>query len=272
MQFLSRYLPCCPGPIESSDGRQLGQHRGLAFYTLGQRAGLQLGGARGFAAEPWYVAAKVPARNALIVVQRHEQRLLESCTVQLGRINWLCTPRTGRFSAQAKLRYRQASQPVEVHASAASSPCSSQFSDSPSEPPLPGQYAVLYESGRCLEWRGHRGHRYSLACVALPIVCSTCSLAMASASVVIRCACSKAVKGLDSASMQALAQQFNLSETTFLLPPTSGEAHARVRIFHTALRDALRRTPRRSVAPVCVGASDLEAISCIWRCSPGSCR
>ncbi len=42
--FLGRYLPAKPGPIESLDGRLLGQHRGLPFYTLGQRSGLTVGG------------------------------------------------------------------------------------------------------------------------------------------------------------------------------------------------------------------------------------
>ena len=44
-----RYLPDAPGPIETLDGQVLGQHRGLPFYTLGQRAGLAIGGARGCA-------------------------------------------------------------------------------------------------------------------------------------------------------------------------------------------------------------------------------
>ena len=97
--FLGRYLPGTPGPIEDLDGRVLGQHRGLPFYTLGQRAGLAIGGARGCAQEPWYVAHKDGARNALTVVQRHQQHRLEAAAVATGPINWLCAARVGSFEA-----------------------------------------------------------------------------------------------------------------------------------------------------------------------------
>ncbi len=98
-QFLERYLPATPGPIESVDGRRLGEHRGLPFYTLGQRAGLAVGGARGLPPEPWYVLAKVSERNALIVVQRHQQRELEADAVRVAALNWLCAPRREPFRA-----------------------------------------------------------------------------------------------------------------------------------------------------------------------------
>ncbi|MGH8256741.1 MAG: tRNA 2-thiouridine(34) synthase MnmA [Steroidobacteraceae bacterium] len=147
-QFLGRYLPASPGPIETADGRRLGQHRGLPFYTLGQRAGLEVGGARGFPAEPWYVAGKAPERNALIVVQRHEQWRLEAHGVRVGRINWLCAARSGRFAAQVKLRYRQPSQQALVCIEADGG-ATLQF-EIAQRAATPGQYAVLYDAERCL--------------------------------------------------------------------------------------------------------------------------
>ena len=77
-EFLSRYLRTEPGPIEDDSGRVLGEHRGLALYTLGQRSGLGIGGRAGAAAAPWYVADKDMARNALIVVQDQDHPLLLS--------------------------------------------------------------------------------------------------------------------------------------------------------------------------------------------------
>jgi tRNA-specific 2-thiouridylase len=65
-EFLSRYLTQPPGPIETADGRVIGEHRGLALYTLGQRSGLHIGGRQGAAAAPWYVADKRSDRNALV--------------------------------------------------------------------------------------------------------------------------------------------------------------------------------------------------------------
>jgi tRNA-specific 2-thiouridylase len=46
-EFLSRYLPDRPGPVLTDDGRHIGEHVGLAFYTLGQRKGIGIGGQRG---------------------------------------------------------------------------------------------------------------------------------------------------------------------------------------------------------------------------------
>ena len=44
--FLNRYLPTKPGPIKTPDGKTIGEHIGLAFYTLGQRKGIGIGGSR----------------------------------------------------------------------------------------------------------------------------------------------------------------------------------------------------------------------------------
>ena len=147
-QFLGRYLQGTPGPIESLDGRALGQHRGLPFYTLGQRAGLAIGGARGCAQEPWYVAHKDGERNALIVVQRHQQHRLEAGAVATGPFNWLCAERRGSFEAAVKLRYRQPEQPASVSIR----PDGSAWIEfqTPQRAATPGQFAVLYQQGRCL--------------------------------------------------------------------------------------------------------------------------
>jgi tRNA-uridine 2-sulfurtransferase len=147
-QFLARYLPASPGPIQTPSGRVLGRHQGLAFYTLGQRAGLQLGGARGCAAEPWYVAAKDPAHNALIVVQRHERYQLAVHTVTAGPVHWLCAARSGAFRAGVRLRHRQPVQPALV-LPGEDGIVRLEF-ESPQWAATPGQYAVLYEQERCL--------------------------------------------------------------------------------------------------------------------------
>ena len=68
-EFIGRYLQSAPGPLLTPEGAQVGQHEGLMFYTLGQRSGMGIGGRAGGAGGPWYVAAKDPARRALVVVQ-----------------------------------------------------------------------------------------------------------------------------------------------------------------------------------------------------------
>jgi len=75
-EFLQRYLPREPGEIKTPEGKVVGQHDGLMYYTLGQRQGLKIGGSRESNGEPWFVAAKDMTKNELIVVQGHEHPLL----------------------------------------------------------------------------------------------------------------------------------------------------------------------------------------------------
>jgi len=162
--FLGRYLPATPGVIETLEGRVVGEHRGLPFYTLGQRAGLAIGGARGRAQEPWYVARKDTQRNALIVLQRHEQERLDATAVSTGALNWLCAPRTEGFGADVKLRYRQPAQPARV----TPRPDGGAWIEfeRPQRAATPGQFAVLYEQDRCLG--GAVVDEVRLACTAQP--------------------------------------------------------------------------------------------------------
>jgi tRNA-specific 2-thiouridylase len=147
-EFLGRFLPDSPGAIETPAGVQLGTHRGLAFYTLGQREGLSIGGCRGYPQAPWFVAAKDSVRNVLVVVQGHDHPLLSSTELATRRLHWLTEVRSGSFSCQVKVRYRQADQKAQVHLDADGSARIS--FDAPQRAVTPGQYAVLYEADRCL--------------------------------------------------------------------------------------------------------------------------
>jgi tRNA-uridine 2-sulfurtransferase len=147
-QFLERFIEPRPGPIETLEGQVLGQHRGLHFHTLGQRAGLAIGGARGRAAEPWYVAQKDQPRNALIVVQRGEQHRLEAAELDTAPVNWLGPQRTGTFPAQIRLRHRQPLQAANVSVRPDGG-ARIEF-EQPQRAATPGQFAVIYQQGRCL--------------------------------------------------------------------------------------------------------------------------
>jgi tRNA-specific 2-thiouridylase len=147
-QFLARYIPETPGPIETIDGRVLGRHRGLPFYTLGQRSGLEIGGISGGAGEPWYVARKEPRRNALLVVPGAERAALGSSVVTTGTINWLCEPPVTVFAAGVKLRYRQADQAASVELQPDHSAVLRL--QTPQWAATPGQTAALYAGERCL--------------------------------------------------------------------------------------------------------------------------
>jgi len=147
-EFLSRYLETSPGPIEDAEGRILGEHRGLALYTLGQRSGLGLGGRVGAAEAPWYVAAKDTHRNALVVVQDHEHPLLMSDSFVVEQMHWLVAPEGAVLECAVKTRYRQNDLPCRVRPDRAG-----RWHVTLSQPAravTPGQYAVFYAGEVCL--------------------------------------------------------------------------------------------------------------------------
>jgi len=147
--FLSRYLEDSRGPIETPEGRRLGEHRGLAFYTLGQRSGLGVGGKSGAADAPWYVAGKDASRNALIVVQDHEHPLLMSDGFDVEELHWLAPPAAAQFECAVKTRYRQGDLACRVLVRADDERARVALRR-PARAVTPGQYAVFYDGDVCL--------------------------------------------------------------------------------------------------------------------------
>jgi tRNA-specific 2-thiouridylase len=128
----------------------VGKHRGLAYYTLGQRQGLGVGGTKDGSALPWFVAAKDVARNALIVVQGREHPLLYRHAVEAQELHWIAgRPPSGAppLALAAKTRYRMADAVCSVEL--AGDRCHAAF-DAPQWAPTPGQYLVFYDADVCL--------------------------------------------------------------------------------------------------------------------------
>lgn len=148
-RFLETYLPAQPGPIETASGEPVGEHAGLMYYTLGQRAGLGLGGRRGALDAPWYVAAKDLARNVLVVVQQTDHPLLMSRGLEAGEVRWIAgAPPAQRLECGVQVRYRQAAEPCAASA-AGDGRVRVEFARS-LRAVTPGQYAVFYERDACL--------------------------------------------------------------------------------------------------------------------------
>ena len=147
--FLAKYLPRTPGPIETTDGETVGRHHGLAYYTLGQRQGLGVGGTRAGSALPWFVAGKDFARSALVVVQGHAHPLLYRQAIDAQELHWIgAPPRTAApIAVAAKTRYRMADAFCRVELTG--DRCHAVF-DAPQWAPTPGQYLVLYDGDVCL--------------------------------------------------------------------------------------------------------------------------
>ena len=147
-EFLARYIATSPGDIVTEGGEVLGRHRGLAFYTLGQRGGLEIGGRAGKTEDAWYVAAKILERNELVAVQGHDHPLLVSRALATGPCNWLVQPAQLEFASQIKVRYRQPDQ--ECHVALRDGGALSVRFELPQRAVTPGQFAVLYDGERCL--------------------------------------------------------------------------------------------------------------------------
>ncbi|HEV8255563.1 MAG TPA: tRNA 2-thiouridine(34) synthase MnmA [Casimicrobiaceae bacterium] len=147
--FLARYLPKTPGPIETADGCVVGRHQGLAYYTLGQRQGLGIGGRRGADESAWFVAGKDLARNVLTVVQGRDDPRLYAQTLEVDAMHWIAnrSPVSGSRLA-AKTRYRMADAPCRLDR-VDSGRWRAGF-DAPQWAPTPGQYLVVYDGDACL--------------------------------------------------------------------------------------------------------------------------
>jgi tRNA-uridine 2-sulfurtransferase len=144
-EFLNRYLPKVPGPIVDAAGRAIGEHIGLAFYTIGQRKGIGIGGA----GEAWYVAGKDLAANKLVVVQGHDHPLLLKRSLAADETSWVAgSPPAERTEHTAKTRYRQADAPCTL-ARVLESEIRVDFT-APQWAVTPGQSVVLYDGEACL--------------------------------------------------------------------------------------------------------------------------
>ena len=144
-EFLNRYLPKVPGKIVDEKGKALGEHIGLAFYTIGQRKGIGIGGA----GDAWYVADKRVATNELVVVQGHDHPLLMKPTLKAVDTSWVSGSAPAEDSAHsAKTRYRQADAPCTL-SGVLESEIRVDFS-SPQWAVTPGQSVVLYDGEVCL--------------------------------------------------------------------------------------------------------------------------
>jgi len=165
-EFLSRYLPTARGPIITDSGKTVGEHVGLAFYTLGQRKGIGVGGQRAGSGEAWYVARKDMQSNTLYVVQGHDHPWLQSTVLHAHDAHWIAgvSPQAcSQTEAQkrraqdgvcaplaAKTRYRQTDSACRLMTDADDPQRFELCFDAPQWAVTPGQSAVLYQGEVCL--------------------------------------------------------------------------------------------------------------------------
>lgn len=153
--FLQQYLPAQKGDIYTDDGKKIGTHDGLMYYTLGQRGGIGIGGVKDRDEAPWFVLHKDLDNNRLIVGQGHDHLMLQSTELTAYKLDWVVDAPTQLFTAQgyrctAKTRYRQPDQACTVFALDETGNTIKVVFDEPQRAVTPGQSCVFYDGDICL--------------------------------------------------------------------------------------------------------------------------
>jgi len=145
--YLKEELGFEPGEIVDSEERVLGEHRGLYFYTVGQRKGINL------AQGPWWVAGLDKAKNRLIVTKKEDDPILFKKEVFLADYNFISgvSPALPMF-IMAKTRYNQKLSRAKIclQEEKGQSPFLKLVFSRAQKAVTPGQWAVFYSGDICL--------------------------------------------------------------------------------------------------------------------------
>ena len=148
--FLSEFLPAMGGNIVTADGRIVGKHSGLMYYTIGQRSGLGLGGNQSSCA-PWFVVGKNLQKNELIVEQGYDSDLLYASSLDASEVSFFTglPSNDTTIHCTAKFRYRQPDVAVTMNYNKANNTVHVEF-DELARAVTPGQAIVFYDGEECL--------------------------------------------------------------------------------------------------------------------------
>lgn len=144
--FLKNFLPAQPGDIKTPEGKIVGTHQGVMYYTLGQRRGLGIGGRQEAPGGRWFVVDKDVQNNVLYVRQGETDELYSKALLATG-MNYINGRPEGDFECCARFRYRQGDQNVRVSARGGGEYI--EF-EKRQRAVTPGQYAVLYMGDECV--------------------------------------------------------------------------------------------------------------------------
>lgn len=132
--FLKQYVKAEPGPMVLTDGTVMGKHKGLAYYTIGQRQGIEIGGTG-----PYYVVDKRMVDNTLVICQGADHPSLLSNWCTFTDEHWVSGHRPAEtFQCSVKVRYRTPDIACTITGDRV------EFSE-PARAVTPGQFVVFYD-------------------------------------------------------------------------------------------------------------------------------
>lgn len=145
-KFLSQYLPAKGGNIVNTQGKVLGHHNGLMYYTIGQRKGIGIGNTKEGTGEPWFVVDKDLQKNELIVTQGDNSVLYSKGLIatDFNFINEVQFP----LECTVKFRYRQKDTKVVINKLNENE--YEVIFDEPQKAVTLGQIVVAYDGEVCL--------------------------------------------------------------------------------------------------------------------------
>jgi tRNA-specific 2-thiouridylase len=145
-EFLERFIAPNPGPVLTSSGKQVGEHKGLHYYTIGQRKGIGVWGG----GPVYFVAEKDEERNALVVASPAEEgEVLHTQELLADSLNWIGgSPPEDGIRVLARVRYRQPLQEATLHHEGED--CIRVVFDAPQRAVTPGQSVVFYRGEEML--------------------------------------------------------------------------------------------------------------------------
>lgn len=143
--FLSHYLAPKEGTFQTLAGKVVGKHQGAAYYTIGQRKGMGIGGA----GDAWFVVDKDMDNNIVFVEQGTLHPALYADYLNAMEFTWVSKPPTELpFKCHSKIRYRQPDQACTIHPIA--NDRGMVTFDVPQRAITPGQSIVFYDGDVCL--------------------------------------------------------------------------------------------------------------------------
>jgi tRNA-uridine 2-sulfurtransferase len=145
-QFLSQYIAYKPGPFKTLDGKVVGQHDGVAYYTMGQRKGMGIGGQ----GEPWFVVDKDIPNNVVYIERGTEHPALFSDFLFASEASWVSPRGMPKLPhrCKAKIRYRQSDQACTILSE--ENGVMKVIFDIPQRAVTPRQSIVFYDGDVCL--------------------------------------------------------------------------------------------------------------------------
>lgn len=145
--FLKNYIPARKGKIMTMDGKVIGEHDGLMYYTKGQRRGLNIGGQKGDDGSRWFIIEKDLKNNILYVAHGSEDRLYSKGLI-MNEINWIpYKPQGDVIECTGKFRYRQPEQKCRIIVK--ENGYEVEFEEK-QRAITEGQFAVFYQDEKCI--------------------------------------------------------------------------------------------------------------------------